>query len=350
VSAAAAPARSTGAKPTDPSPDELGQRVMTATSGTKPSRSLLRRVRRGRVGGVILFSSNIASPGQAHDVITVLQRAARRGKNPPLLVAADQEGGTVKRFSSLPPCCAAARMGSSIALARREGRRTGRALRRIGVDVDLAPVTDVPRLSRHFLGSRAFSRSRPRASRTASAFARGLQAAGVAATAKHFPGLGYARMNTDFAQVTIRARRRALRADYAPFAAAVDAGAELVMLSNAAYPALDGTRRPAAMSRQIVASELRGIVGFEGVTISDSLATPAIQRVRDPYPKVANAGTDILLFASERQSARGYAALLAAARAGRLDRAQALAATGRIRALKAALARGGLGVGRKSGR
>jgi beta-N-acetylhexosaminidase len=197
----------------------------------------------------------------------------------------------------------------------------------------------VPHLRPHFLGSRAFSRSVKRAAAASSAFVRGVQAAGVAATAKHFPGLGYAGANTDSAAVTINATRTDLRSDYRPFAAMTQAGVKLVMLSNAAYPALDPSGRPAAMSPRIVTNELRQVVGFTGVTISDSLATPAIQRVRGKYIKVANAGTDILLFASESESARAFPRLVAAAGRGALDLHQNLAAAVRIRDLKASLAR-----------
>jgi beta-N-acetylhexosaminidase len=311
---------------------------MTAMTGTRPSRSLLARARRGEVGGVILFGANIRSSSQTRRLIASLQRAAARGSNPPLLVATDQEGGSVKRFPSFPPDSSAAAMGTDSAAAEREGGRTGRALGAVGVTVDLAPVSDVPHMPGHFLGSRAFSRSVQRAASAAGAFARGLQATRVAATAKHFPGLGYARANTDGASVTIRARRRDLRFDYRPFRKLSQAGTKLVMLSNAAYTSLDRSRLPASMSRRIVGTELRRIVGFSGVTISDSLASPAIQRVADPYVKVANAGTDILLFASEAESARGFARLASATRSGSLDRSITSSSAARVRALKRWLA------------
>lgn len=313
---------------------DLGQRIMTAMTGARPSRSLLARTRRGEVGGVILFGGNVRSSTQTRRSIASLQRAAARGGNPPLLVATDQEGGSVKRFPSFPPDRSAAVMGANAARAEQEGRRTGHALSAVGVTVDLAPVGDVPHVPGHFLGSRAFSRSVSRAASAAGAFARGLQSTRVAATGKHFPGLGYARANTDGASVTIRARRRAFRFDYRPFRELSQAGTKLVMLSNAAYPSLDRSRLPASMSRRIVGTELRRVVGFSGVTISDSLASPAIQRVPDPYVKVANAGTDILLFASEAESARGLARLRSATRSGALDRSLTSSSAARVRALK----------------
>jgi beta-N-acetylhexosaminidase len=320
-----------------PSVEDLGQRIVTGMTGRRPSRALLRRVRRGEVGGVILFGWNVASPSQARRTIAALQRAARRGSRSQLLVMTDQEGGAVRRFGSLPPAPSAARMGADPARARREGERTGRALRRLGVSADLAPVADVPHVAGHFLGSRAFGRSAARVTAGAAGFSAGLGAAGVAATAKHFPGLGYARANTDLNRVRIRAARAELRRDYAPFERLITDGVPLVMVSNAAYDALDPSGRPACMSRAIVERELRGAAGFGGVTISDALGSPAITRVRGRHLKVANAGVDMLLFASERASATAYRRLTVAARRRALDADRNAAAARRIRALKAAL-------------
>jgi beta-N-acetylhexosaminidase len=317
----------------------IGQRIVSAMAGLRPSPALLRRVRHGEVGGVILFGQNVGSHPQVRAAIASLQRAARRDGNPPLLISTDQEGGTVRRFPSLPPSRSPARMGKSASLAEREGGRTGRALRAVGVNVNLAPVGDVPHLRGHFLGSRAFARDVQTAAAASAAFAHGLETAGVAATAKHFPGLGFAGTNTDLARVRIGVSEARLRADYPPFAKMAADKVSLVMLSNAAYPALDPSGRPACMSRRIVTEELRGAVGFAGVTISDALSTPAVRAVPDPYVKVANAGTDMLLFSSETRSAAAFTRLVAAARSGALDRDQTIDSAARIRALKASRSR-----------
>jgi beta-N-acetylhexosaminidase len=335
----AGPVRETGRSyPTSALFDAVGQRIVTGMNGRRPSARLLGRARRGEIGGVIVFGWNVSSRSQVRKSIAALQRAARRGGRLPLLVMTDQEGGTVKRFPSLPPAYSPWQMGRDPLLAEREGRRTGRALRRLGVDVDLAPVADVPHLRRHFLGSRAFGRRVGRVARATAAFARGLESAGVASTGKHFPGLGYARENTDVARVRIGASRAALRADYEPFQAMLEAGTPLMMVSNAAYRALDPSGRPACMSRAIVEGELRSAVGFEGVTVSDALGSPAVAVVADAYPKVANAGIDLLLFGTERASTSAYRRLVAAARSGALDPARNAAAVKRIEALKARLA------------
>src|SRR4051812_47262098 len=164
----------------------VGRKIMSGMAGTFPSPSLRARVRKGQVGGVILFGPNVG-PG-LHAAIDALQHAARAGGNPPLLIAVDQEGGEVKRLRSLPPSRAPAQM--TAATAGPEGRATGRALRSRGINIDLAPVADVNHGS--FLGSRSFGSDSRVVATAACAFATGVQSAGVNATLKHFPGLGRA--------------------------------------------------------------------------------------------------------------------------------------------------------------
>src|SRR4051812_10318290 len=302
----------------------VGRKIVTGMAGTFPSRSLRARVRKGQVGGVILFGPNVG-PGLGR-AIDSLQRAARAGGNPPLLVAVDQEGGEVKRLASLPPSRAPADM--TAATAGPEGAATGRALRARGINTNLAPVADVNHGS--FLGRRSFGSDPGAVATAACAFAGALRTAGVNATLKHFPGLGRTTQNTDLHEVSVGASAAALRAALEPYRRC-GASTRLVMLSNATYPALDA-RRPAVLSHRIVTTLLRGELGFTGVTISDSLAAPGVSS-----PSVAvratRAGVDLLLYVDERASARGYRELLRAARAGRVSRAAVLASAARIDAL-----------------
>jgi beta-N-acetylhexosaminidase len=188
----------------------VGQKIMTGIDGAAPGASLLGRVRAGEVGGVILFGQNTTSTAQVARTVAELQTAAKAGGNPPLLIATDQEGGMVKRLPG-PPDVAPAEMGSA-ADARSEGAATGAYLRRLGVDVDLAPVLDTPNAPSSWLGTRAFSRDPEINARLGPAFVAGLQSAHVAATAKHFPGLGTARATTDTADVVLTSSKQALSA------------------------------------------------------------------------------------------------------------------------------------------
>jgi beta-N-acetylhexosaminidase len=301
-----------------------GRRIVTGMDGTFPSRALRARVRRGEVGGVILFGPNVGPRlGRA---IAALQAAARAGGNPPLLIAVDQEGGAVKRLRSLPPARAPAQM--SAATAAREGAATGRALHARGINVNLAPVADVNHGS--FLGSRSFGSDPGAVASAACAFAGGVESAGVNATLKHFPGLGRTRENTDLRRVRVTAPAGALRADLEPYRRC-GRTTRLVMVSNATYPAFD-PERPAVFSPRIVTDLLRGELGFTGVTITDTLAAPGVASPGAAV-RATRAGVDLLLYVDERSSARGYRAVLRALRAGRLSGPQVLASAARIDAL-----------------
>ena len=153
----------------------LGQRIMVSVVGTKPSASLLARARAGQIGGVILFAYNIVNQAQVSALTGALQRAARAGGNPPLLISIDQEGGQVKRFPNGPPFLSppqiAARGSTSVAF--KQGAMTGAYLRARGINMDLAPVLDVPTSSRAFIWQqgRAFSFSASAVARFGGQFA-----------------------------------------------------------------------------------------------------------------------------------------------------------------------------------
>jgi beta-N-acetylhexosaminidase len=325
----------------DPAPtlrQLVGQRLVVSFSGTAPSQSLLTRIRKGEIGGVIVFGPNVESTAQVRHLTDALHRAAHDAGQPRLLVMVDQEGGLVRRFRSAPPRLSAEELGSgSVANLRAVGLATAASLRSLGVDVDLAPVADVPRVPDSTIAAqdRAYSTSPSAAGAFASAFAQGLRQGGILATAKHFPGLGGAAGNTDLRRVSIATDPRTARADLVPFRRLVADGIPLVMLSNAVYPAYGP--QPALLSPRIH-SLLRKELGFTGATITDAL--DAVANVRSvPVATVAlgaaGTGTDLLLFTgSEGASAGAFEALLSAARTGELQRASLERSYARILALK----------------
>jgi beta-N-acetylhexosaminidase len=327
-----------GAAASPPLAKLVGQTLMGGMDGTTPSADLLARIRRGELGGVIIFGGNITTPAALKATISQLQAAAKAGGNPPLLIATDQEGGEVKRFPAGPPATSAETMGATLGAAavRRQGRATGAYLRARGVDVDLAPVLDIGDASSSFLGSRIFSSDPATTAKLGSAFATGLQASGIAATGKHFPGLGTAPGNTDLAVVVVPTSKAALERRLVSFRAATRAGVKLVMVSNAEYPALDPSRLPAALSPAIVTGILRKQVGFGGVVITDTMTAPAIARYPDAAVRALRAGDDVLLYSdSESLSKQAFGVLMHAARSHELDRATLLAAYQRVEKLKA---------------
>jgi beta-N-acetylhexosaminidase len=217
------------------------------------------------------------------------------------IVFADQEGGAVKTFRSLPPARAASQY-RSVAEARAAGAATAAALRRAGVHASFAPVLD---LADGPLGSRQFAKPE-----YVVAFARGL---GPAACVKHFPGLGSTPKSTDVARVYGVLRDE----DLAPFRAAIRAGVPCVMVGHAIYPRL-GPRR-ASLERKTY--ELLRRLGFRGVAITDSLGV-----LGSPYAPywarlALRAGTDLVLTTSARDARRIVDGLVPLARAGELDAA-----------------------------
>ena len=320
----------------------VGQRFVVAMAGTAPSASLLARIRKGEVGGVVLFGGNIDSRSQLARAVAVMQRAARNAGRPSLLIATDQEGGRIRRLpwaGPLPSTTELGRLGP--ARVRAEALAAGRQLRSAGVNVDLAPVADVPAAGSFMaLEQRTFARSIGGVSAAASAFAQGLAVARVAAAVKHFPGIGRATRNTDRTAVSIRVTAGTLEtSDLVPFRRAFAAGAPIVMISNASYPALDS--KPAPWSAKIQAL-LRVDLGFRGVTITDALEGAAATRGRS-VPSVASAaaqaGIDLLLLTgSETASATAYERVVQAARRGQISAKELGASYRRILKLKEAYA------------
>jgi beta-N-acetylhexosaminidase len=316
---------------------QLGQMIVARLAGPIPSSSLLARIQAGQVGGVILFGDNVTGGLPAIRTLTVeLQDAAARGGNPPLLIMTDQEGGEVNRLPA-PPTLAPSQMTSS-QMAFQQGVATGRVLRSVGVNVDLAPVADVERAPGSFLGTRAFGSSPGAVATRACAFARGLASRHVAYVLKHFPGLGRATGNTDLGPVTIDASANELRGDYQAYRTCGADPLGLVMVSNAIYPRLSGPL-PAVMSPEVFARELRiAVAGATPLTISDDLQAGALTDQAAPAAHAVNAGLDLLLYAqTEPASAEAYSLLLQEARRGMIRSARITAAERRIAGLKRVL-------------
>jgi beta-N-acetylhexosaminidase len=325
----------------------IGQKLMVRMGGTKPSTKLLRRVRRGEVGGVVLLGSNVRSRTQLRQLTQRLQRAAREGGQPPLLIAIDQEGGDVRRVPWAPPTRTVPSMGATrdTRVAFRQGRATGLALHAVGINTDLAPVADIPRSRTSFMyrQGRVFSFDAAVTTRLADAFARGLAAGGVLATMKHFPGIGLVRRNTDRSAGVVRASRSTLDTDLRPYRRAIGNGVPLIMLSNATYTAFDPAAA-AGWSRAVAVDLLRDELGFEGISLTDSLDGTAHARgvsAGDLAVRAVGAGVDmVLLTGSERTTERIFDRLLRGASEGDFDRAELTGSWERIQRIKARLGTG----------
>jgi len=335
------------------SPQQLaGQRVIYSYGGLTPPASLLAKISLGEAAGVIFFNGNISSLDQIRVVIQELQQANKKSPvRAPLLMLTDQEGGLVRRLPGAP-VLAERQIGRSpngMLLASQAGTGAGHNLRGVGMNVNLAPVLDVYRKAGDFLDQfqRSYSGNASRVSQLGSTFITAQQQAGVAATAKHFPGLGAAAtaQNTDLRPVTLDLSLPSLRGvDEASYQAAIAAGVRLVMVSWAVYPAFDA-HWPAGLSSTIVEKELRQRLRFRGVTVTDALEAGALHAFGTiPARAVlaAGAGTDLLLFSGENASERinGTSGLATALRGGKLGRAAFLTSVKQVIALRASLAGG----------
>ena len=318
-----------------------GRALVLGFEGTALTAEERRVIRRVEPAGFTLVPRNIVDEAQLDALIADL-----RSLQPRAILALDGEGGRVDRLKGIvgpaPAADALARVPPSY--SRRAGKWMGEALRRFDFDLDLAPVVDLDRgLKNNALDRRCFGSSAPDVETKAKAFIEGLEAGGVGACIKHFPGLGGAGKDTHFEPSRIELSAAELDSDLMPFLALADrAGA--VMVGHAIYPALDPDRLPATISPAIASSLLRFGLSFHGALFSDDLEMEALA----PFGSLAErgeaalvAGCDGLLFCRRMGEAPEIAARLGLVRmrprlelaAGRLERLRR-----RLRALRRARA------------
>jgi beta-N-acetylhexosaminidase len=315
---------------------------MIAFDGTELPPSAVRRISELGVAGVSLFRAhNVLDPGQIRRLTASIQEARPSGA-PPLLVAADQEGGQLIALGEgTTQVAGAMALGATDdeGLAERVAGATALELRALGVNVAYAPVCDVAsNPANPALGIRSFGDD-PRAVGTlAAATVRGLQGEGVAATAKHFPGAGAAATDPHHERTLVpRTTAELAERELVPFRAAVAAGARMVMTGHLEVPDL-GNGLPASLSATVLRDLLRGHLGFEGVTISDAMDMRAVaQGSVQTVDAVAalRAGEDALLgTADEAALERLEGDLVAAQQQGLIDAADDAAAARRLAELR----------------
>ena len=309
---------------------QVGQLTISSFDGTARPDYIRRRLRARETAGVILFGRNGGSAGHWRTLTRSLQGPAR-GR---ALVMVDQEGGDIRTVDHVGPPASQPLQGEP-ANVRRAARSAGRGLRAAGVNVNLAPVADVPGPG-SVMGSRAFAGDPAGIGRRVQASVRGLGDARVAATAKHFPGLGDSAVNTDDAPATIPG---GVSEDLVPFRAAVEAEVPLVMLSHALHPSLDD-RAIASQSRAIVSGLLRERLGFEGVIVTDSMEAQAVvsrSDVATAAERSIRAGADLVLMTGSASWNLVFPRLLARARSSPAFRARVRQSAARVLELKRSL-------------
>ncbi|WP_435822807.1 glycoside hydrolase family 3 protein [Micromonospora arborensis] len=309
-----------------------------------------------RLGGLILVgfsaddptkgnqeTTNVDNPKQVHELTTGLRAAAGRlaAGSAPLLIGTDQEYGVVTRVTDgvtvLPSALAAGAAGDP-KLTEAAWRAAGSELAAMGINVDFAPVADVLATRSTVIGSRSFGADPKQAAAQVGGAVRGLQAEGVAATLKHFPGHGHSADDSHQDLPVLTQSAAALQSGaWPPFTAGFDAGAMAVMSGHLDAQAIDpGT--PATFSHKLLTDVLRGQLGFKGVVITDGMNMPPAKRWApgEAAVRALNAGNDLILMTPNVGQA--YDGLLAALRGGSLPRTRLVEAVTRVLTMKFRLA------------
>ncbi len=276
------------------------------------------------VGGLVYFSKNI----QSREQLTEMLSTTASNSKYPIFFAVDEEGGSVSRIANssidVVKVDEMSVIGTSQdAMAAREaGTTIGTYLKELGFNLDFAPVADVVTDTKNsVLGSRSFGTDAAVAADMVSNVVEGMQAAGVNACLKHFPGLGSAEEDTHEGRVeTTRTLEEMRSSDFLPFQAGIEAGANIVMVSHVTASSVDTESLPSSLSKVIITDVLRGELGFEGVVITDALNMVAISdyyTAEEAAVMAIKAGADMLLMPEDFEAA--YNGLLLAVQEGRMS-------------------------------
>jgi len=283
--------------------EKIGQLFVCGFYGTEPSPEIRALIENGGLGGVVYFRRNVRDPEQVRRLSDELQRMARGRGLPPLAIAIDQEGGMVSRLvRGVTPMPGA----MAIAAARdpddayRAARAVGRELRALGITWNFAPCLDVNCNPRNpVIGVRSFGGSPEAVAEFGARQIAGYQDAGVAATAKHFPGHGDTDVDSHLGLPRVgHSPERLERVELAPFRRAVEAGVDAIMTAHVVFPAYEPTGVPATLSRSVLTGCLRERLGFEGLVVTDCLEMQAISRtvgVAEGAVRAIAAGADLVL-------------------------------------------------------
>lgn len=324
--------------------ERVGQLFMVGISSKAMTAANARVLSRTKAGSVIFLGNTRAGAAPIRRLVKRVRSATPTPRRVQTMLTVDQEGGTVQRlrgrgFDTIPSARRQARL--SDAKLRRDAGRWGRQLKAAGINTDLAPVADVVPSSLVKVNQpigrldRGYGPRPTVVARKTAAFVHGMNAAGIATSVKHFPGLGRVRGNTDFVSRVVDRHTKRGSADLKGFAGAVRAGVDMVMVSSAYYPKIDPKRR-AAFSPVVMGTMIRGDLKFTGVVISDDLSARAMQ---DLTPRrrallFLNAGGDLAIVGNPTSASAMTSAVVAEAKRNPRFAASVQAKATRVLALK----------------
>ena len=261
--------------------EKIGQMIMTGFPSSNITPGLLQLIEEYKVANIILFSYNVSSLEQITGHCRELHRRIEKSTGYPAFIAIDQEGGVVTRLPkeacNVPGAMLIGATGNA-EYAYRAGYITGMELKSIGINMDLAPVLDInSNPDNPVIGTRSYSSEAGMVERFGCNMQKGLLAAGVMPTVKHFPGHGDTAVDSHLGLPVVEKELEQLtEVELVPFQSAIDQGAPCVMTSHILFPKLEREKVPATMSRTILTGLLRGKMGFEGIIITDCLEMGAI--------------------------------------------------------------------------
>lgn len=302
-------------------PPHPGHLLMIGIPGLELDDSTLALIRDDGIHNFILFRRNVQDRQQLTALCAALRAACLANDLPRPLIAIDQEGGQVARlpppFTLFPEPRQAAESADCRALLHQNATTCATELRQVGINLNLAPVLDIcPAGQRLFMERRCLGEEPRRAAELGAIVIDALQAAGVAACAKHFPGLGSATIDPHLElPVVDLSGERLMQEDLLPFRVAMEHQVAAVMTSHAVYSALD-RHLPGTLSRQVVHDLLRGCCAYDGLIITDDLEMGAIEKFMgftEAAQQAFQAGADLLLICHDHQKIRQTLATLASA-------------------------------------
>ncbi len=318
----------------DLSPDELVDAVILAGfEGSDPGADIVGEVKDHRLGGVLIGSGNWADAKEGEKLIAAIRKAGSGGDADPPLIAVAQEGGRYRSLDDLPPAETELEIGNTgdPELAERSGEETAKALRSVGVDLNLAPVADVAAVTSP-IAERTFSDDPELTAEMTASYVRGCEREELACAPAHFPGLGAATQDTAVGPASVGLDQATLEnRDLLPFLAAFRAGAPATVVSHGFYasdPVTPGTLSPA-----IATDLLRKRARFDGVAISDDIGAGAITATGDPADAAVGAlaaGIDLVQVADPGQVEPVRRAIRAALEDGTLSEDRLREAAGRV--------------------
>lgn len=324
--------------------EKVGQMFVCGFEGYVPNDDIKALISNYHLGGIIYFRRNVREVGQIAKLSYDLQKWNEEKSDIPLLISIDQEGGMVARIDSdevtLVPGNMAIGATRNTDLAYEAARICGLELRDLGINVNFAPSVDVNNNALNpVIGVRSYGERADLVAEMGAAAIRGLQEAGIAATAKHFPGHGDTESDTHYGLAEVpHERERLFNLELVPFKRAIAEGVDAIMTAHVMFPAIEPASKPATLSRHVLTDLLRGELKYSGVIITDCMEMHAISKhfgVAEGAVMAVEAGADLVLVSHTFESqVASIEAVIAAVESGRVPEAQIDESVKRIMELK----------------